>query len=657
MKSKNSPRTGKSSRNIYCQLTPPTPPPNTKKEIETEVNELTALIIEAHAKTGKWVTEKPDIYSEAIRTQKETRNRLRRVWQRSRHPEDKRNFNRAHNSLKKLYQIRDNRNYTNEITSLSPQDGSVWKHIKRITRVNQKMPPLLTENDIAYTNEDKANEIANSLEKQFKNNDLSHPPTECIVREKVRKFKKSPITTPIIPCKASEVFENICKIKNNKSPGIDKVSNNMLKRLPLKTILRLTELINAILKRQYFPKAWKTAIIVPIPKPGKNPQKADSYRPISLLSTISKLTEAIILKRLTSITEEKLVPFQFGFRKKLSTTDQLLRMTEIIRDNLENGRDTGAVFIDIAKAFDRVWLEGLIYKMLVMSIPDGLIKLMNSYLHGRGFTVRVGNSFSSGRSIEAGVVQGSKLGPQCFSIFVNDITRNQETLLCMYADDTAIMSTGVSQQEITDNLNSYLAELGRWLIKWKIKVNVDKSQAVYFTRKRSTPPPPKLYRRPIPWSNKTVYLGVEIDKTLTYKNHIDKIRNKFKTAKQKLYPLLGKHSKLSLDNKLLTYKSLLRPIITYASPVWGAAAKTHLKKLESLQNAIARQITNSPWYFRNKNILKDLKLQTIAEHTLKIAKTFFRKIDNSNNAAIQSIPDYDPASPRKKRRARSQLLR
>ncbi|GBM07305.1 RNA-directed DNA polymerase from mobile element jockey [Araneus ventricosus] len=386
----------------------------------------------------------------------------------------------------------------------------------------------------------------------------------------------------------------------------------MLKRLPLKTILRLTDLIDAILKRQYFPKAWKTAIIVPTPKPGKNPQKADSYRPISLLSTISKLTEAIILKRLTAFTEDKLVPFQFGFRKKLSTTDQLLRMAEIIRDNLENSRDTGAVFIDIAKAFDSVWLEGLIYKMLVMSIPDGLIKLMNSYLHGRGFTVRVGNSFSSGRTIEAGVVQGSKLGPQCFSIFVNDITRNQETLLCMHADDTAIMSTGVSQQEITDNLNSYLAELGRWPIKWKIKVNVDKRQAV---------------------------------------------RNKFKTAKQKLNPLLGKHSKLSLDNKLLTYKSLLRPIITYASPVWRAAAKTHLKKLESLQSAIARQITNSPWYFRNHNILKDLNLQTIAEHTLKIAKTFFRKIDNSTNAAIQSIPDYDPASPRKQRRARSQLLR
>ncbi|GBN34810.1 hypothetical protein AVEN_225996-1 [Araneus ventricosus] len=116
----------------------------------------------------------------------------------------------------------------------------------------------------------------------------------------------------------------------------------------------------------------------PHPQSWEKTQKADSYRPISLLSTISKQTEAIILQRLTTITEEKLISYQFGFRKKLSTTDQLLRMTEIIRENLENGRDTGAVFIDIVKAFEKVWMEGLIYKMIVMSIPDGLIKLMNS---------------------------------------------------------------------------------------------------------------------------------------------------------------------------------------------------------------------------------------------------------------------------------------
>ncbi|GBN34811.1 hypothetical protein AVEN_225997-1 [Araneus ventricosus] len=107
-----------------------------------EVDALTKLINEAHSNTGKWVAEKLDDYSEAIRTQKETRNHLRRVWQRTRHPDDKNNFNRTHNSLKRLYEIRDNKKFTNEISSVSPQDGMVWKLIKRFTRDKFKMPLL-----------------------------------------------------------------------------------------------------------------------------------------------------------------------------------------------------------------------------------------------------------------------------------------------------------------------------------------------------------------------------------------------------------------------------------------------------------------------------------------------------------------------------------
>ncbi|GBN64749.1 hypothetical protein AVEN_57263-1 [Araneus ventricosus] len=140
--------------------------------------------------------------------------------------------------------------------------------IKGFNRDKHKMLPLVTENDIAYTNEDKANEIANSLENQFKNNDISHPPTEYLVRQKVNEFKRSPVSTPITTCKASEVFENIGKFKNNKSPGIDKISNSMLKRLPLKITFRITDLINAVLRRHYIPKAWKTAIAFPILKHG-----------------------------------------------------------------------------------------------------------------------------------------------------------------------------------------------------------------------------------------------------------------------------------------------------------------------------------------------------------------------------------------------------
>ncbi|GBM02815.1 hypothetical protein AVEN_51999-1 [Araneus ventricosus] len=108
---------------------------------------------------------------------------------------------------------------------------------------------------------------------------------------------------------------------------------------------------------------------------------------------------------------------------------------------------------------------------------------------------------------------------------------------------------------------------------WKIKVNTDKCQAVYFTRRRKVPDPPKLYRKAVNWSTETKYLGVTLDSRLTYDKHITNINKKTRTAKDKLYPLLDRNSKLSLKNKLLLYKTILRPIMAYASPVWGGSCE------------------------------------------------------------------------------------
>ncbi|GBL79069.1 putative RNA-directed DNA polymerase from transposon BS [Araneus ventricosus] len=295
----------------------------------------------------------------------------------------------------------------------------------------------------------------------------------------------------IKPCSPAEVAEAIGKLKNRKCPGKDQITNLMIKHFPLRTILRITNLINCIIKLSYFPKSWKTAVVVPIYKPGKNAQSPDSYRPMSLLPSLSKLAESIILNRLEAETEDKLIPFQFGFRKGLSTTEQLIRMTEHIREGFNNYSDTAAVFIDIAKAFDRVWIDGLIYKLHKLKIPKQMILLIQSYLKNRNFVVKVGNELSTPMTIEAG--QGSRLGPHCFNIFINDICQMPNTQLCLFADDTAIMCTGPGKHTKVANLNNHLAELERWLIKWKIKINKDKCQAMYFTKAKKLPPPPNSF--------------------------------------------------------------------------------------------------------------------------------------------------------------------
>ncbi|GFT94731.1 probable RNA-directed DNA polymerase from transposon BS [Trichonephila clavipes] len=155
----------------------------------------------------------------------------------------------------------------------------------------------------------------------------------------------------------------------------------------------------------------------------------------------SKLAEKIISTRLNDFLETNkiLIPEQHGFRPRLSTTHQLLRVVEYIKEGNNMGQCTAAVFLDIQKAFDRVWHSGLLFKLINYNIPTPLILLLNSYISNRSFTVKINRTYSQTRSISAGVAQGSILGPVLFNLYVNDILKSTNTMLCMYADDTAYL--------------------------------------------------------------------------------------------------------------------------------------------------------------------------------------------------------------------------
>ncbi|GFX36948.1 RNA-directed DNA polymerase from mobile element jockey [Trichonephila clavipes] len=367
----------------------------------------------------------------------------------------------------------------------------------------------------------------------------------------------------------------------------------MLKHLPLVPIFELTNIIHNIIKIGYFPIVWKTATVVPILKPGKDPTQAESFRPIALLSILGKVAEKIILNRLYHHVEENniLIPEQHGFRPDLSTTHQLLRVVETIKSGFKNKKSTGAVFLDIQKAFDRVWREGLIFKLIKYDFPPPLIKLISSYLTDRNFSVRINDTYSSHRPTEAGVAQGTLISPLLFNIYVNDIPIHHNTTLCMFADDTAILASHTEPKLVARAINRHLLVLEDWFSKWKIALNVAKTEAVFFTRKtRLNYPDIYLHNERIPWSQSTKYLGVTLDKKLTFKQHITRIRENFIKKAHTFSHLISRRSKLSRSNKLLIYSSLLRPVITYASPVWSFAAKTHIQKLEVLQNKTLRQI-------------------------------------------------------------------
>ncbi|GFU72284.1 probable RNA-directed DNA polymerase from transposon BS [Trichonephila clavipes] len=279
-------------------------------------------------------------------------------------------------------------------------------------RGNSNIPNLTSPSGIASTDEQKANLIANTFTDNYTENKRPGNYTTNIdsdVTNTIRNFFSTPPSTPTPPTNPVEISDYVRTLKNNKAPGFDNVTNKMIKNFPIKVLLILTYIINKILLLHHFPKNWKTAIVFPIHKAGKDKNLPDSYRPMSLLSTLSKIAEHVILNRIHNhiYNSNFLNPNQYGFTKTLSTYHPLLRLTERISSGFQNGYTTGAVFLDIQKAFDRVWVDGLIYKLIINNFHPAIIHILYSYLTDRNYSVRVNDTLSDTHNVNIGVTQGS----------------------------------------------------------------------------------------------------------------------------------------------------------------------------------------------------------------------------------------------------------
>jgi hypothetical protein len=197
-------------------------------------------------------------------------------------------------------------------------------------------------------------------------------------------------------------------------------------------------MFNAVLRRQYFPQAWKHARAVSILKPGKDPTVNSSYSPISLPDIVGKPFEKTTHYGSPKSTRAQVNAWRFGFRPRHSTTLQLARLVEIVNRNIDEKRLTGSVLLDVAKAFDTVWVKGLLCKITILNFLSFLVKTMYSYLVCRTFQT----SFQSATStcgMRAGVAQGGIVSPVLFSLYVNDITTpTRHVELAQYADDTRL---------------------------------------------------------------------------------------------------------------------------------------------------------------------------------------------------------------------------
>ncbi|CAA9999210.1 unnamed protein product [Nesidiocoris tenuis] len=586
---------------------------------------------------------------EIIEIIKEKR-KARKKWQNTRNPTFRSEWYRISNELKSIMneiQEETQEEFIMSLTSHQNTDYSLWKATKHLKRPTVQAPPIKnpTNNEWFKTNQEKADIFSRHLANTFKPfpGSPDEPPLEEV------PLTDTDVKIPLVTVKEVQKTIN-SEINPKKAPGYDLITGQILKYLPRKAIVKITQIINAAIKLRYVPQLWKLAEVIMILKPGKPPEEVSSYRPISLLPVLSKLFEKLIHKRLIKVVaERKLIPaHQFGFRHKHSTIDQVHRITYIIEQALENKKVCSAVFLDVSQAFDRVWHKGLNYKLKKL-LPAQYAEIMQSYLSDRFFRIRYENACSGATRIQAGVPQGSVLGPLLYVLYTSDLPEREENTLATFADDTAILAVGETNYDTIPKLERSLKNLQNWTTKWRIKMNEMKSVHVDFTNKRIDYLPLRLNAQVIPHANEAKYLGITMDARLRWKHHIKKKKVELTAKFRKMYWLIGRKSKLSIQNKLTLYNQVLKPVWTYGAQLWGCTAPSNREIIQRFQNNVLRSIVDAYRYTRNARLHLELKVPLVDEVIRNQALAHQKRlIGHVNEEAVQLL-DVDGLVRRLKR--------
>jgi hypothetical protein len=307
----------------------------------------------------------------------------------------------------------------------------------------------------------------------------------------------------------------------------------------------------------------------------------------------------------------------------------------------ERKNNVGLVTLDINAAFDCVWHDGLIFKLHRFGFPIYLIKIIKSFLSNRSFSVHLDGTKSNLHNIGAGVPQGSVLGPILYNIYTSDLPIPNNCFFSAFADDLAIGTTGLIGNEIVSNLQTALNILQDYLVKWKIKVNSEKSKAIYFTRKRKIEYKPqtnlKIGLNEIQWVRIIKYLGLFLDDKLTFKHHIGKTVDKINKTIKVLYPLINRNSWLSIENKLILMKTIFQPIMLYGASVWHDCAKSHISKLQISQNKVLKIMLNLPFFYSTKKLHEKTKISFIESMAKGLFENYNNKLQFSNNDLIKNL--------------------
>ena len=454
------------------------------------------------------------------------------------------------------------------------------------------------------------------------------------------------------PLSMDELEKGITTLKNGKACGLDDISVEQIKQFGPGAKEWLLQFFNNCMSSLKIPKIWRQTRVLALLKPGKDPLEAKSSRPISLLCHTYKLFERLLLNRMAPLVDKQLIPEQAGFRPGKSTTSQLLNLTQHIEDGFERGQITGAVFVDLSAAYDTVNHRRLLVKVLEMTKDSHLTELLQVLLQNRRFFVEIGGKRSRWRRQRNGLPQGNVLTPLLYNIYTSDQPTDKETKRFIYADDLCVTTQASDFREIEATLTKALDGLTIYYEQNQLRANPAKTQVCTFhlnNREANRTLDISWSGTHLPNFPNPVYLGVTLDRCLSYKAHIEKTRAKVSTRNNILRKLANTRWGASPDTIRSTALALSFSAAEYACPAWERSP--HARKLDSTLNASCRSITGC---LKSTNMNKVYLLAGIAPPDIRRAVA--SRVERLKQATDERHPLYNHSAANRRLKSRKSFI-
>ena len=427
----------------------------------------------------------------------------------------------------------------------------------------------------------------------------------------------------------NEVHDLLKCIDPSKSTGPDGVSPRLLKEAGVAIVPSLTKLMNLSLSSATVPDSWKLAHVIPLFKKGEK-SEVNNYRPVSLLSCVSKILERVVFKHIFNYLRDShfLSEHQSGFQPGDSTVNQLCYLYHTFCEALDNKKDVYIVFCDVRKAFDRVWHKGLLYKLRKAGICGLLLAWFENYLKDRYQQVVIRGEKSEIGLIRAGVPQGSVLGPLLFLVYINDLTSVTQCKIKLFADDTSLYIDFDNSAEAEEALNNDMLNIQNWANQWLVSFSPVKTKLMTCSFKNTQPATVVFDNTQIESVQNHRHLGLILSHDLTWSCHVQSLI-------QSVSPLIDVLKKLkhSLDRRTLEtiYFSFIRPKLEYGCHIWDNCSKHDSDLLEGVQLDMARVITGARRGTSHALLYKETNWQLLSERRENIKLKNFIKIVNNDS--------------------------